>query len=99
MLAYFPDAELSCGTAESESCGFFDVFNTPPWDTWVTLLEDTTNPDESYRNCVVSWIPSTLSPLVDAGITVNPEECIAWFDTCRPELHALPKNALSRTEP
>jgi hypothetical protein len=30
LLAYFPRAQLSCGAAEFETDGFFDVDNTPP---------------------------------------------------------------------
>jgi hypothetical protein len=33
LLAYFPDDDLSDGAAEAETNGFFDVHNTPPWDT------------------------------------------------------------------
>ncbi len=35
---------------------------------------------ESFRTCLVSWIPPQLVPLVTAGINVNPELCIAWAE-------------------
>ena len=40
LMVYFPDADLCDGAAEAESDGFFDVFNTPPWDTWVAYFEE-----------------------------------------------------------
>jgi hypothetical protein len=35
LMVYFPDAALADGAAEVQSRGFFDVHNTPPWDTWI----------------------------------------------------------------
>jgi hypothetical protein len=40
LLAYFPDDNLFCGTAEAESQGFFDVDNIPPYDTWVWMVRN-----------------------------------------------------------
>ena len=48
LLLYFPDMNLADGAAEAETGGFFDVHNTPPWDTWVGLFRDgPTNPSLS----------------------------------------------------
>ena len=79
LLVYYPDAELSDGAAEQASQEFFDVYNAPPWGTWVGYFEETGS-DESYGSYVVAWVPEQLVPLVSAGIEVNPEECIAWLD-------------------
>jgi hypothetical protein len=79
LLAYFPDADLSDGMAELETGGFFDVFNAPPWDTWVAFFEDPDERDLSYRAYLVAYVPPTLLNLVERGIYVNPEECIAWL--------------------
>lgn len=35
---------------------------------------------ESFRVCLISWIPAQFVPLVTAGINVNPELCIAWAE-------------------
>lgn len=80
LLAYFPDAELSDGAAEQETHGFFDVHNTPPWDTWVALLRDETTADRSYQEFLVCWIPAAFFEAAARGIYVNPERCIAWLD-------------------
>jgi len=85
LLVHLPDDDLACGAAEGESRGFFDVFNTPPWDTWVAF-------GSGARGAVlVSWVPPCLVAAADAGIWANPEQCIVWLDR-EPELfdqHAL----------
>lgn len=39
-MVYFPDGDLCDGAAEQVTDGFFDVFNVPPWETWVGYFED-----------------------------------------------------------
>jgi hypothetical protein len=81
LLVYFPDADLADGAAEVQSRGFFDVHNVPPWDTWIALARETgTRADASYGEYIVAWVPPALLELAQAGISVNPEECIAWLD-------------------
>jgi len=89
LIVYFPDLELADGAAEVESRGFFDVNNAPPWDTWVAFILD----DKSERSHLISWVPPEFLPLADAGIQVNPEECILWLDDADVEL----KNRLATT--
>ena len=80
LLAYFPDLDLEDGAAEVESGGFFDVHNTPPWDTWVAYVEDEDPASSMHRCYLVAWVPRALVPAAQAGIDVNPEECILWLD-------------------
>lgn len=80
LLVYFPDADLSDGAAEMESCGFFDVFSTPPWDTWVAFAQDDVEPSSAYGRYLIAYVPPQLLELCNAGIEVNPEECIAWIE-------------------
>src|SRR5207247_2550506 len=40
LLAYFPDDNLADGVAATESNGFFDVDNIPPYDTWVWMVRN-----------------------------------------------------------
>ncbi|MFT3768474.1 MAG: hypothetical protein QM820_23750 [Minicystis sp.] len=79
LLVYFPDADLADGAAEAESGGFFDVYNTPPWDTWVALFRDE-DADRSRAEYVVCWVPSVLIDAAARGIDVNPECCISWLE-------------------
>jgi hypothetical protein len=80
LLVYFPGADLCDGAAEAESNGFFDVYNTPPWDTWVAFVEESGNKDLSYSSYLISWVAPVFLDLASAGILVNPEECIRWLD-------------------
>jgi hypothetical protein len=90
LLAFFPDASLSDGAAEQATNGFFDAFNIPAWDTWVSYFEDHAKPDASYGQYLVAYIPTNLVPVVQAGINVNPEECIVWLSDSQTLLsHAL----------
>lgn len=75
LLLYFPDAELSDGAAETETGGFFDVENVPPWDTWIALFRDE-DADVSFAECLIGWVPQEFVALAGRGIRVNPEECI-----------------------
>lgn len=76
LLVYFPDQELADGAAEVESRGFLDVNNAPPWDTWVAFIQHV----GSGQSHLISWVPREFLALADAGIRVNPEECILWLD-------------------
>ncbi len=77
-MIYFPDADLSDGAAAAQSRDFFDVYNAPPWGTWVGYFEEGRS-DPTDSSYLVAWVPEVLVPLADAGIKVNPEECIAWL--------------------
>jgi hypothetical protein len=79
-MVYFPDADLCCGAAEVESEGWFDVFNTPPWDTWVGFFRDDLPDTDAYANYLVAWVPPVFLEHVARGIEVNPEQCIRWLD-------------------
>jgi hypothetical protein len=79
LLVHCPDEQLADGAAEFETHGFFDVYNEPPWGTWVGYFEDPDD-EKSRRDYVVAWIPDALIALVTRGIDVNPEGCIAWLD-------------------
>jgi len=86
LLAYFPDAELACGTSQASSLGFFDVNNAPPWDTWVFVAEQPGQQSKAYGTCLVSWVPPKLTDRAQRGIDVNPEDCICWVEDCSREL-------------
>ncbi len=82
ILVYFPDAELSCGTPESVTNGFFDIHATPAWDTWLALADDATS-DLSYRHYLLAFIPAELVEIADLATRVTPEECLRWLDDAK----------------
>lgn len=80
LLLFYPDDTLFDGAAELESGGFFDTENVPAWDTWVWVQDDDrphAGPPASGPY-LVCWVPPHLLAAADAGVRVNPEECIRW---------------------
>jgi hypothetical protein len=88
LLVYFPDADLCDGAAPAASDDFFDVHNAPPWGTWVGYFEDG-GADRSYGAYLLAWVPEAVIGEADAGIGVNPEECIAWLDGAAVRLRVI----------
>jgi hypothetical protein len=82
LLIYYPDASLADGAAETQSRGFFDVHNVPPWDCWIALAEDREG-EREFRQYVVAWVPPVLLEYAEAGIEGNPEGCVCWLDVLR----------------
>ena len=87
LIAYSPDFNLACGVSEVETKGYFDVNNTPPWDTWVALL-DAPNA-EHWESSLIAWVPPIFVPLVQAGIKVIPESCVLWLEDCPSSLQQV----------
>jgi hypothetical protein len=99
LIAYNPDFNLACGTSEVETNGYFDVNNTPPWDTWVALLD--APGAKCFETSLIAWVPPIFLSLVQAGIEVIPEQCVRWLDDCPPSLQHLWKKIVTndREEP
>ncbi len=68
LLLYDARETVSDGAAEALSNGFFDVEDAPPWDTWFWYEDGT----------IFCWVPDSLVPYAQAGIDVNPVNCIRW---------------------
>jgi hypothetical protein len=79
ILVYGPDEEASDGAAEAETKGFFDVYNCPPWDTWLALTQFG-NGKQGRAAHLFAWIPPAFMQSVERGIFVNPEGCIKWLE-------------------
>jgi hypothetical protein len=73
-MIYEPDINLAHGLEESETNGYVDIDNIPPWDTWVAYIY------EEKVNYLLSWVPAEFAQLVSDGIKVSPEACILWLD-------------------
>jgi hypothetical protein len=87
LIAYRPDFNFACGMSEVETKGYFDVNNTPPWDTWVALL-DAPNA-KHWESSLIAWVPPPFVPLAQAGINVIPEQCVLWLDDCPASLQQV----------
>jgi hypothetical protein len=87
LIAYSPDWNFACGVSEIETRGYFDVNNTPPWDTWVALV-DAPNA-KHWESSLIAWVPPVFVPLVQTGISVIPEGCVLWLEDCPASLQQL----------
>jgi hypothetical protein len=82
LVAYDPESNLADGCAATESSGFVDVDNAPPWDTWICYVRerDETGPWQPFDRYLVSWVPPQLLEHAERAIWINPEECILWLE-------------------
>ena len=78
LLLYFPDADLADGAAEVGTRGYFDVNNTPPWDSWIGLMRIRRLSFRSDRPS--SRTSRECRRSRRRGIWANPESCIRWID-------------------
>lgn len=77
IMVYEPDSTVFDGISESETDGFFDVNDCPPWDTWVGFL---VFGDKRY---LLSWVPEEFKHFVNEGFEVNCVECFYWLADCK----------------
>ena len=68
ILTFRPGETLPDGAADAVTAGFFDVNNTPPWDTWIDFHDGTP----------YTWITKALEIMVQDAVDFNPEQCLAW---------------------
>jgi len=88
FLIYFPDESLFDGAAAMMSDGFFDDDNAPPWGTWFGYFQD--GPlGSTYSGYLLAWVPAAFIGAVQAGIDVNPEQCILWLADSSVELRRV----------
>ncbi len=80
FMLYFPDENLADGCAQRASGGFFDEDNLPACDTWVSFFSEDAHPRRSARRHLLCYVPAPLIEAANAGIDVNPEDCIIWLD-------------------
>lgn len=84
FLVYWPDEQSSDGSSQLASDGFFDIFDAPPWDTWIHY--------EPAHHFLVSWVPLSLVQHASIGMTRNTVDCHSWLDDLAREDH--PRHAL-----
>ena len=74
LLAYKPDSNLFDGIGQSESSGYLDFYDCPPWDSWVGYVATS---DNSF---LISWVPESIVSLVNYGADVICSDCIIWVN-------------------
>jgi hypothetical protein len=81
LVIYYPDAEVTDGASEAASDAFFDLYDAPPWGTWVAYFEDpNASADSAYGAYLVAWVPEELVAQVEAGVEVNCVSAVVWLD-------------------
>lgn len=83
LLLLLVELNLMDGAASGASNRFFDEFNLPPIATWVDLRW--VGPDKEAA--LLCWVPEIHVPNAQAGIDVNPEECMGWAREVAPDLY------------
>jgi hypothetical protein len=68
-FGFFVRQTLFDGVSEMETNGFINDTNTPPWDSWICMVDE----------LLVSWVPPAMVEDVQLAIMCNAEECIAWL--------------------
>ncbi len=69
LLIYEPTENVSDGASQVSSQGFFDVYDAPPWDTWVHYADNRE---------LICWVPEALISLAQKGVDANCVDCIHW---------------------
>lgn len=90
ILLFDFDLQLADGLSMSESGGFFDVLDTPGWDTWVWYEFGPEDVARDYtRSHLVAWVPPGLVDLAERGVWANPMDCLWWANDPRLEREPL----------
>lgn len=81
------DGNASDGASAGASNFFLDNDNVPPWDLWLFYVPSEVldkDPAFSYSwtlsSFLIAWIPSEYLNIVESGLRVHAEGCIAWAD-------------------
>ena len=75
LLVYLVDETIEDGAAEPTSCGYFDFYCEPGWNTWIDYYED-----DEIGPRLLCYVPSSIVDLAQDGIDANPVACIHWIE-------------------
>ena len=77
LLVSWPGGTFDCGISRTESEGYLDHHDVPPWDTWVWPFAEPGQPprQEAIEN-LIAWVPPPFIGLAAAGAAINPVGCL-----------------------
>lgn len=78
-----PTESITDGAAQDYSKGYFDVYEFPPWDTWIGVSDEF----EISKNYILAWVPNSWLNYVYSGKEVSLMDNICWFN----EISSKPK--------
>lgn len=71
LLSFIVEGCFSDRVAETETEGFFDENDLPPWDTWVAFIRES--------GTLVSWAPPSFVATVEKAIRTHLVDAYAWL--------------------
>lgn len=77
LLLSAPQAGFLDGAMAAASNDFIDIFDSPPCDTWIDIVQDPSALD-FYDAYIVSWVPEAALMLVEQSIRVSFVKNLAW---------------------
>ena len=84
LLAHFVGHSNHNNLTADYSGGYFDFWDTPPWDTWVHWVDQ--------EDLLVSWVPPEFVNIVAKAISIEVCGMLTWVDEERPDslYHKIP---------
>ena len=73
LLLYWPLETVEDGASEAGSMGFYDMQDSPPWDTWFFYAD----------RAIFCCVPEFAFSRAQDGIDGNPVACIEWAEWSR----------------
>lgn len=83
LLVCFPDVVLWEGMSASETSGYLDLTDSPPWDTWVGWIDK-----PSQDSHLIAWVHPVWIKAVESAIPFSPTDTLKWLEEFDPELNA-----------
>lgn len=80
LLAVYLDESQVDGVAEKVTGGFFDLYDVPPWDTWISILYDVLSSDPNRRTLLLVWIPYAMTERVQMAMNSIVSDYMTWAD-------------------
>ncbi len=91
LLLHFLDCSNHNGITADETEGFLDNSDTPPWDTWVDIVQA----GESDQEILVAWMPGDFVSLAQRAIDVECIGMLMWADS-PPASMPFPESSIPR---
>ena len=81
LVSIFIDESHTDGVADKATNGFFDLYDIPPWDTWIAMGHSHRTNDATKETFLLAWVPSEFISRVDDAIGASVSSSIVWTDT------------------
>lgn len=69
---------ITDGASEFASCGFIDIEDISPWDTWLDIGRLKNTKYKEYDTYLLSWVPKWATKYVDEAVWANAVDMLSW---------------------